>query len=172
MGGNLTVEGCAFEGSMTAKKTDANHNCGIVAYPYSDVTVTVRNTVFAPWKLDTKDDTDHSWTFARIKDNTTTVNISNCYYTEPLTSVTANIQGKELHTITGDTDVTVAMSGTETDYGASGIKAYKNGSTQLPGLVYNGTVIAGNGENVGLTLGYTGTLDTGYAAVYSADHGN
>ncbi len=175
-GGNLTVEGCAFEGTMNTIITEYyNHNCGIVGYPYktnsyNSATVTVRNTVFAPANLNTNDDSEESNTIAR-KANNTTPTITNCYYTYPLTSVTANIQGKELHTITGDTDVTVAMSGTETDYGASGIKAYKNGSTQLPGLVYNGTVIAGNGENVGLTLGYTGTLNTGYAAVYSADHG-
>ncbi|MBR4561887.1 MAG: T9SS type A sorting domain-containing protein [Bacteroidales bacterium] len=130
MGGNLTVEGCAFEGSMTAKKTDANHNCGIVAYPYSTVTVTVRNTVFAPRNLDTKDDTDHSWTFARKKDNTTTVNISNCYYTEPLTSVTANIQGTKVYSVTGETGVTVEMNGTANPtYNGSGLSFYSPGFT-------------------------------------------
>lgn len=77
--------------------------------------------------------------------------ITNSYYT---TSFGTN-QGKQAYTVTYDTDrnVTVAMSGSETNYGLSGIKAYKNGSTQLPGLVYNGTIIAGSDDQVSLNLG-------------------
>ena len=146
--GTLTVEGCAFEGSMTAYTTKANHSSGIVGYPYSNATINVRNTVFAPSSLTlTTGDTDYSSTFARVA-NSATVNIQNCYYTRVL----GVVQGKERYTITGQSPATVAMSGTETNYGASGIKAYKNGSTQLPGLVYNGTIIAGNSDIVNLTL--------------------
>lgn len=159
--GTLTVEGCVFKGSMTASTNNKNHSSGIVGYPYSSATINVRNTVFAPTSLTlTTGDTDYSSTFAR-QANSATVNIENCYYN----TVLGVVQGKELHTITGQSPATVAMSGTETNYGASGIKAYKNGSTQLPGLLYNGTVIAGSGDNVRLTLSGGDEYQTNYGTL-------
>ena len=148
-GGTLTVEGCAFEGSLTASTSNNNHNGGIVGYWYSGTHVYVRNTIFAPSALNvTTGDTGYSWTIARLSNNAN-VTIENCYYTRVL----GNEQGKQRYTITGQSPVDVSLRGTKTDYGASGIKAYKDGSTQLPGLLYNGTIIAGSSDNVNLTLG-------------------
>ena len=168
-GGTLTVEGCAFEGSLTASTSNNNHNGGIVGYWYSGTHVYVRNTVFAPTALNvTTGDTGYSFTIARTTNNAQ-VTIENCYYTQVL----GNAQGKQRYTITGQNPATVAMSGTETDYGASGIKAYKDGSTQLPGLVYNGTIIAGSSETVNLSLGYTGSgILSGYQASNGTLSGN
>ena len=168
-GGTLTVEGCAFEGSLTASTSNNNHNGGIVGYWYSGTHVYVRNTVFAPTALNvTTGDTGYSFTIARTTNNAQ-VTIENCYYTQVL----GNAQGKQRYTITGQSPATVAMSGTETNYGASGIKAYKNGSTQLPGLVYNGTIIAGSSETVNLSLGYTGSgILSGYQASNGTLSGN
>ena len=151
MGGTLTVEGCAFEGSMTASTNENNHNGGIVGYWYSGDHIYVRNTIFAPTALNvTTGDTGYSYTIARTT-NSAQVTVENCYYT----MVLGNAQGKEFHTVTAQSPATAAMSGTETNYGVSGIKAYKDGSTQLTGLLYNDVIIAGNGDLVKLNLDCT-----------------
>ena len=157
--GTLTVEGCAFTGSL-AGGTSNTKNGGLVGYRYSG-SCTVKNSIFAPSSIgvSTTDNT-YSATIARTT-NSATPTITNCYYTSTL----GKVQGQELHTITAGTDVTVAMSGTATEYLGSGITAYTNGSTQLPGLLYNGTIIAGSEDQVSLTLGGSST-DT-----YEANHG-
>jgi hypothetical protein len=132
-GGNLTIDGCVFEGSMTTSKNNSNHNSGIVAYPYNAVTINIRNTVFAPTSLDTQDNTIHSFTFARKRNdsgNVTTLNITNCYYTKPLTTYTSNIQGTKVYSVTGETGVTVEMNGTANPtYNGSGLSFYSPGFT-------------------------------------------
>jgi hypothetical protein len=164
LNGTLTIEGCAFEGSLNTTHSTNNNRCGgIVGYWYGGDHCYVRNTVFAPTALnvntgDTNDPNGKSYTIARL-DNNANVTIENCYYTQVL----GIEQGKRGYDITGVSPVIVAMSGTATNYGASQITAYKNGSTQLPGLLYNGNIIAGNGDNVSLNLSG--------AVVFEADHG-
>ena len=53
---------------------------------------------------------------------------------------------KHGYTITGVSPVTVAMSGTPTVYNVSGISAY------TAGIVYNGNIYAGSGDQVALSL--------------------
>ncbi len=157
-GGNLTIDGCVFEGSMTADKSKSNHNSGIVAYPYNAVTINIRNTVFAPTSLDTQDNTIHSFTFARKRNdsgNVTTLNITNCYYTKPLTTYTSNIQGTKVYSVTGETGVTVEMNGTaDPTYDKIGLSFYNSG------IAYtnkdNETIVyASSGKSVSLNLNTT-----------------
>lgn len=98
-GGTLTVEGCAFKGSLTAPTPEngyTNHNGGIVGYWYTGTHVYVRNTIFAPSALNvTTGDTEYSYTIARLT-HSAVVTIENCYYT----MVLGTAQGKEAHTFT------------------------------------------------------------------------
>ena len=64
-----------------------------------------------------------------------------------------------MYSITAGTDVTVANAGTATAYNVSGITSYGTG------IKYNNVLYAGNGDNVSLTLNYTGSLTSyGYQA--------
>ena len=157
-GGNLTIDGCVFEGSMTASTNKSNHNCGIVAYPYSAVTINIRNTVFAPTSLDTYDNTIHSFTFARKRNDSgyvTTLTITNCYYTKPLTTYTSNIQGTKVYSVTGETGVSLEMNGTANPtYDKIGLSFYNSG------IAYtnkdNETIVyASSGKSVSLNLNTT-----------------
>ena len=67
---------------------------------------------------------------------------------------------KQAYTVTGATGVTVAMNGSPTEYDVSGIDAY------TAGIVYNGNIYGGDGDNIDLYLSYGGTF-----AEYVADHG-
>lgn len=124
-GGTLTVEGCAFKGSLTAPTPNGytNHNGGIVGYWYSGNHIYVRNTIFAPTALNvTTGDTGYSWTIARLSNNAQ-VTIENCYYTMTL----GNVQGKEAHTFTLAAGANGSVShnlSTVATYTGSGITVY------------------------------------------------
>ena len=102
--------------------------------------------------------TSGSYTFCRLPNTTDNwqTTITNCYYTESF----GTEQGKQAYSVTGYTGITVEMSGTATNYSASGITAYSSNS----GLLYEGTILAGYGDNVKLNL-------SGSATGYVADHG-
>ena len=86
------------------------------------------------------------------------ITISNCYFTIDATSnfssgntdkpidQKASNKGKHAYTITGDEGITVTMNGTSTIYDISGIEAYN------VGVVYDGQIIAGSGDNVSLNI--------------------
>ena len=74
------------------------------------------------------------------------------------TNSTRTGEAKIGYTVTGVNPVTVAMSGASTTYSVSGIIAYSNG------MVYNGTIYAGSGDVLNLTLG-------GSTLGYFANHG-
>ena len=109
----------------------------------------------------------HSFTLA--------LNLSNFYFNEndgsfqadhtnynASTNSSRSGEAKFAYTVTGATDVTVAMRGDYTHYDVSDIYGYSTG------IVYNGTIIGGNADNLSLNLGYTGT---GSCSGYVADYG-
>ena len=170
--GTLNITGCVFDGKLLTKNTgnDATTNCGgFVGYG----TCTISNSLYAPAGLADGETeiTSGSATFVRNGSVGT-----NCYYTRTL----GTAQGKEAHSITAGENVTVALSGTATEYNVSGITAYSltpspspNGEGSFsPGLLYNGTLYAGNEDEVSLTLSYSGTVPTGYQySGYTASNG-
>ena len=158
-GNNLattTFNGCAFTGKLLGANTNQSAGfCGWSEYTSPNYARTIfNNCVFAPQEVTMS--TTNSATFARRR-NASYVNFNNCYFMQDFNDGTNNTaQGKQAYTITGD-GVTVAMSGTATEYNLSGINAYATG------LVYNSNIYAGEGDNVALTLSG--------AAGYEADHG-
>ena len=157
-GGTTTITGCVFNGQLLGSGT--TYCGGIVGYTTSASYVRINHCIFDPTNV-----TFSSSNSNPICRNTSSSYINNCYYTS--TALGTGL-GKMRYTVTMGSGVsTMTMSGTATANNVSGITYYASNS----GLLYNSTIIAGSGDQVSLTLGYAGTLDTGYAAVYSADHG-
>ena len=156
--GSLTVEDCVFDGTLGGGTS--NTQCsGIVGYRYGGGCL-VKNSIFAPTSLNVSTADDGN-TIA-CQSNNANITIENSYYNTLL----GNAQGKQIHTITGESDVTVTLSGTPTDYSASQITAYSLAYIENQGLRYNGTIIAGYDDRVYLDLGYTGN---GYLYEYAAN---
>ena len=151
--GNTTMNGCAFTGSITGSTT--RYCGGFVGYKYSG-TATLNSCVFAPTEIsfNANYSGDNSSNFIRPSGGGT---LNNCYYTQTCGSV---VQGKLMHSITGLSPVTVALNGEHTYYNLSDIDAYN------VGIIYNGTIYAGNGDNVALNL------EGSSSGVYMANHGD
>ena len=143
--GSTTFEGCTFAGSLLGGNTTANG--GFVGWSEGNnnyASVSFSNCIYAPVANTT--DPSAGATFARGRNNSTTgITISNCFYTSSEFQYT---QGKQRYTITAESPVTVAMSGAATNYNLSHITAYSGNQ----GLVYNGTIVAGEGDQVRLNL--------------------
>ena len=154
--GSTTFEGCTFAGSLIGENTTANG--GFVGWSEGNnnyASVSFSNCIYAPVANTT--DPSAGATFARGRNNSTTgITISNCFYTSSEFQYT---QGKQLYTVTAQSPATVAMNGTATNHNVSHITAYEGNQ----GLLYNGTIVAGAGDNVSLNLGG--------AFSYNADHG-
>ena len=148
VGGNVTFNGCAFTGGFSG--TNAYGWGGFVGFFNHYVYFT--DCIFSPTSISIYN--QNNYTFA-CPSGTQVITFTNCYYTQSLDGS----QGKQRYTVTAEPPLTIAMSGTATDYNVSHITAYSDN----PGLVYNGTLIAGEGDNVSLNLGG--------AFSYNADHG-
>lgn len=146
----ITIEGCVFDGAIIGSGSQCG---GFVNYP--NKAVNIKNCLFAP--SDMTIGASGSYMFHQIN-NSATVALTNCYYSTPWG---ATAQGKKAYTITCQSPATVAMNGTATNYNVSHITAYSG--TQ--GLVYNGTIIAGAGDQVSLNL------ESNYDYFYAVDHG-
>ena len=141
--GANTFEGCAFTGKLLGPST--THVGGFVGYTKNgepqNGSVTFTNCLFIPEEVTMSG--NGSQTFARWYSGDSAVTIgANCYYSQTLDGT----QGKMMHSITGDANVTVAFNGQATNYGMSGIQAYN------AGIVYDGTLYAGEGDTVSLNL--------------------
>ena len=170
----LTIEGCLFDGRLLGSSTI---KCGgFVGFAdgvsgTTDTEVTFTNCLYAPAAIADADgedevDTSESATFARKNNNniTVTLTITNCYYTRTL----GDAQGKALHSVTAGDDVTLALSGTATEYTVSGITAYEGNQ----GIKYGTTYYAGSGDAVSLTLSNTATgAPDGYQYGYTTNAG-
>ena len=156
LNGTNTFTGCAFTGSITT--TVGTTNCGgFAGWCETDngAKIFLTDCLFAP--SNTSNISSGSKTFFRIRSKDETYwGLTNCYYTQSF----GEAQGKKAYSITGVSPVTVAMSGTETEYNTSLITAYNDNQ----GLLHNGTIFAAGGDNVNLVLG--GALN------FEANHGD
>ena len=128
--------GCDFTGVLAG--TSSEYNGGFVGRYTNGREHSYRNCVFAPSSI--SEQVTNGYTFDPYPSTTYT----NCFYTAPF----GTAQGKQAYTITGDTDVNVALNGETTTYSASGITSYSGNN----GLLYNGTIIAGEDRTVWLNL--------------------
>ena len=149
-GAKLSIEGCVFDGKLLICGTTATTDCaGFVGYKHNSGTVNIANSLYAPATIpDGENEIASGATFVR---NGESSNITNCYYTAALGAP----QGKQLRSITAGDYVTVANAGTpKTVYNVSGITAYPTG------IMVDSVLYAGNGDEVALTLGYSGHNNT------------
>ena len=146
--GTTTFEGCTFTGQLLGSSTN---RCGGLA----GCTVTsavFNNCVFDPTEITIK--RDNSASFSRKFDDNAVVTVDNCYYTYDFNDGTNYVgQGKQRYTITGQNPVSIVINGTATNHNMSHITAYSG----TPGLLYNSTIIAGEGDQVRLNLNGGGT---------------
>jgi uncharacterized repeat protein (TIGR02543 family) len=155
---STNITGCAFTGTLTSS-TNADKWGGFVGWRSSG-TLNITNCVFAPSST-SGIGTSSCTNFCR---NGAT--ITNSYYTQALGSST---QGKQRYTVSAGTNVSsIAISGETTTHGASGITSYSGSN----GLLYNGTIIAGDGDEVNLTVNYNGSVASGYFARYTCTSGS
>ena len=139
IGGNVAIEGCVFNGKINA----TSRSGGFIGH--SNSAQVIKNSLFAP-----KDGSSISGgTF--YYNGGGDVDPVNSYYTRTL----GDAQGKALHSVTAGDDVTLALSGTATEYTVSGITAYEGNQ----GIKYGTTYYAGSGDVVSLTLSNTATGD-------------
>ena len=161
---SIYFEGCAFTGKFIGTCNGwggfVGRNRGFVTWSSDCSSVFISNCVFAPAAIPTT--TEGCATFGRSDRYTNQgysyVYTTNSYFTQAL----GEVQGKERHTVTGDTGVTVTLNGTAISHDLSNITGYSSASEDN-GITYNGTIWAGNEDIVSLNLSG--------ASQYEADHG-
>ena len=155
----ISFAGCLFNGKLLKVDGNGASNGGFIGWKGDSKTVTITNSICAPAALAEGETmaTDGSATFSREHD-TYAATITNSFYTETF----GTAQGKTRRTVTAAEGITIsniALSGSTTTYGTSGITAYANG-----GLSYGGDLYYGSGNQVSLTLSGrpSGTAPAGY----------
>ena len=134
--GSVNMTGCLFDGSIT--NTDNDAYCGgFIGWIDGGNTANFTNCLFAPSQV-----TDNllQMTYARGGGNR---NLYNSYYTQTYNSTA---QGKQIHAITGTSEVIVAPANTETYYNVSGIRSYGTG------IQYGDVLYGGQGDVISLNL--------------------
>ena len=155
----IRFAGCLFNGKLLKVDGNGKDNGGFIGWKGDSKTVTITNSICAPAALaegETMAD-GNSATFSREHANHAAT-ITNSFYTETF----GTAQGKTRRTVTAAEGITIsniALSGSTTTYGTSGITAYANG-----GLSYGGDLYYGSGDQVSLTLSGrpSGTAPAGY----------
>ena len=151
----VNITGCVFDGKITTGSTDATKTtyCGGFV-GCNRGTVNLTDCIYDPAALadGEKWASTGSKTFVYNYTNTSstssgTANFTRCYYKRSF----GNIQGKQRCRITAGENVTLALSGTATEYDVSGITSYADNQ----GLKYESTYYAGENDAVKLTLGHT-----------------
>ena len=148
-GGNITMRGCTFSGSLLGAKTNS---CGGFI-GWRNKGLSIYNSIFAPASVTIGD--ANSAMFARNPGDT-----FNSYYLYPLGEDSGN-QWEPGFSVTAGENTTVNTAGDATEYKTANIKSV--GTC----IQYNGVVYAGEGANVPLVLGEShpvGMVCGGYTA--------
>ena len=153
-GGAVSFEGCSFTGQLVGNYGEKDWGGFVAHFAVGQGTVELSNCVFAPTQVNVN--TSGSFTFARPSSGSSGVTTTNCYYTQTL----GTAQGKLRYTITEESPVFADLNGTPTTHYMSHITGYSGNA----GLIYDGTIIAGSGDQVSLNL-------SGSNNGYLADHG-
>ena len=159
----LTIKGCLFDGQLTTYGMTPTTDCGgFVGYKHDAGTVSITNSLYAPFNGDYDWEVASGATFVRNGSAG-----ANCYYTRAL----GTAQGKQPRTVSGGENVSVEVSpiGNATaTYDVSSITAYANG------IMHDDTFYYGEGDQVSLTLSHTPTANIfiGYEASAGTLDGN
>ena len=151
-GGNITMKGCAFTGSLLGDKT--NSCGGFIGWRTKGLTI--YDSIFAPESVTILD--DDSAMFARNLGDT-----YNSYYLYAFGTDSGN-QWKQGYKVSAGENTSVELGGTIIEYKTSKIKSSGYG------IQYNQAVYAGEGDNVFLTLGETHELGM-ICGSYTTDNG-
>ena len=165
----INLIGCVYDGTITnaVNSTDGNRGVGGLIGWCDAATLNITNSIYNGTYTENEGVSVYFHPVAcKNGGSTVTTTLYNCYYfcdqetTDP-TPTSNNVvttAARKAYTITGTDPVGVAMSANIYDYYNVGeILGY------TPGIMYNGAIIAGEGETVTLTLSG--------AAGYEADHG-
>ncbi len=133
-GGNITMKGCVFSGSLLGDKTNS---CGGFI-GWRNKGVTIYDSIFAPESV-TVDDSNSAM-FVRNLGTT-----QNSYYLYALGEDSGN-QWKQGYTVTAGEKTAVNLGDIAKHYRTSNIKA------GTAGIQYNGVIYAGVDDNVSLSL--------------------
>ena len=141
--GTTTITGCAFSGSLLCSNTDGVG--GFVGWIESrqGAKATIKNSLFRPATLEVKGGA----TYARSRDDSYSISVSNSYYTQSF----GTVQGSRQYSITaGDEFVTsIGNGGTlNSEYSVSGLKFYN------VGIEHDGTPFALKDETLSLNIGH------------------
>ena len=150
---NTTIEGCVFAGTINGVGGDRNNIGGI--WGWSDnATPTLVNCL----EKGTYNNIASMHPMGLQSGNGT---ITNCYYMNPQVGSPAHVctvsGAKQMRSITGNNDVTVANAGNATEYDVSGITSYDTG------IKYNDVLYAGNDDEVSLNLSCSAPNAIGYS---------
>ena len=149
----LNMAGCAFHGSVTFTPT-ATTGGGMVGFTQTGAVVNLTDCLYSPTVLSLNVSYYNPCIFVS---GYVAGNLNNCYYNDVAATSVLGKQGKLMHSITGDANVTVVFDGEATTYDLSGISAYS------VGMVYDSTLYAGQGDTLSLNLGCT--PPSGYTCV-------
>ena len=148
------IRGCVFNGRFFTGKKSPTKSTGCAGFIGANAgKARLYSCLYRPNTTNYKSLYNHKYTnFAELSHGTTFVHsvanseiiISNCYYTKTL----GTAQGYKCHYIMAGENIAVDFSGNGTVYDVSGITAYAKG------MEYDGKLIAGASQKVGLTLGH------------------
>ena len=162
--GTINILGCVFNGNMAGNKVDAW--CGILGLCNDQCTANITDCLFDPTNIANYGQLNARTWYLYRKSDSGTANPVNSYYIEVSQYFMKTGQGKSARSITAGTNVTLANAGTVTEYNVSGVTSYGTG------IKYNNVLYAGDGDNVSLTLGNTGSAPAyGYAVRYDPSAG-
>ena len=149
--GETTIENCKFVGKLLATDSADAYGGGFVVH--NSGTLTINGCLYAPAELeDGETEPSKSKGTATFAHNGTqgTSTITNSYYTRTL----GTAQGEQIYTVTADYDITIELAGDSENV-----------------LTYDGTIYAGSGKTLSLTISGGNTKD-GYRFMgYTASAG-
>ena len=149
-GGELTFEGCVFDGQLLGTTTTLC--AGFEAYARSNVTF--RDCLYAPSKQECGAQNFSRWASGIV------ITLENCYYAEPITGG----QGKKAYTLSPGENVVIA-AGEGRTWDVSGITVYS------VGLGYQGVILAAAGEKLSLDIRYSGVSSSAVDVSFYAGAG-
>ena len=159
---NISIIGCVYSGTLTP--ASGQWTGGIIGWggDGGGHTISISDCLFAGSFISSTSSTKFH-PIGILQNQSNTKYLSNTYYTLGAQNTNDDAsfvnglayKGKFARSIAGGADVTVARTGATAVYDVSGITSYGTG------ILYDGVLYAGNGEEVSLTLSHT-DAPTGY----------
>ncbi len=169
----LNMTGCVFTGKIIYSDSEGYEGGGLVGFTQYNANVTLTDCLFAPSEFTvTKFVTtgDIQYYHYMLVGGYGIKNFDNCYYNSVAASLISEglqVQGKREYSIIPNRFTTVENAAAATAYNVSGLTSYGTNH----GILYAGTLRAGNADGLSLTLTYTGGDKYGHDGTFSASSG-